>query len=142
MRLRAREPGISVLMIGCIVLFIMSMCGCTKIVSNYCQCQCQSKNIPGNVYHPFPYPGYFYGTVTSSKTGAGIPGQRMYFDCNNPSVHTYVDRDSNGYYESAWMWPGTYTVTASALNYATATTAVYLPSGGIIPKNFRLMPLP
>ena len=143
MRLRDREPGISVLMIGCIMLFVISICGCTKIFNNCCQCQ--HKNIQGSDIHPWPnFPGIFYGTVTSSTTGAGIPGERMYFDCTSPSVHTYSDRltTPRGYYESAWMSPGTYTVKAAALGYATATTTVHLPSNTEISKDFRLMPLP
>lgn len=141
MRLRDSEPGVSVLTVGCIVLFIISICGCTKIVSNYCQCR--GKNIQiqgeGDGTSPWPFPGKFYGTVTNCITDAGIPGQRMYFDGPN---NTYKDRNSDGYYVSVWMDPGTYTITAAASGYATKTANIYLPSNKQIPKNFCLNPLP
>lgn len=150
MHLKDRESGLSWLTVGCIVLFVLSICGCAKIVSNCCQCPGKSNlretNSPNrDINNPgqWPWPGYFAGTVTST-TGIAVAGAQLYFTLLSTGTVYNTVTNSNGYYHSQGLpAPNSYDITVSASGYGTNTTDnnIYLSELETQYRNYTMTPL-
>ena len=81
-------------------------------------------------------PGRITGTVTDSNTGATVAGATVSFSGGSATT------DATGNYAFAGVPPGSYTVTANATGYGTATHTAGVVAGSTTTQNLSLGPLP
>lgn len=91
---------------------------------------CKSPTSP----EPEPTPGQISGTVTNASTGAPIAGASM---STQPATVT-VSTDSQGQYTINNVQPKSYTVTASATGYFSASVSTTVTAGKTATANIAL----
>ncbi len=80
--------------------------------------------------------GAITGQVTDSSTGAAISGATVSYSGGSTTT------DSSGNYTLSNVAPGSYTVTAAATNYVSASSTASVTSGNATTLNFQLNPAP
>lgn len=94
-----------------ILLFSISMCGCTIIIRDCCQGKADKKDTQGR---PTWGTGRFVGAVKNKDTGAWLSGATLVFD--GPQDASDV---SDPGYSTGWIVSGTYDITVSKPGFPT-----------------------
>lgn len=118
------------LMSAFIILFSISMCGCTKIISTHCSCKPVNGDNGG--YGVRKVWGYVFDDQDGDQqydAGEGISGQQSKAYNQTSTYYDPNGRDSSGKYIITVTTPATYTVFASAGGYGTEEIpGIYVPT--------------
>ena len=88
-----------------------------------------------------PNPGTISGTVTGAVSGLPIPGASIHVIYEDSIIDSTLT-DSSGNYTVTGLIPGSYSVTASKVNYDTGVTGAIVSAGQTTTVDFALEPNP